>query len=225
MEHDRTRNLVLAGISSSNGGTFRSVKMDGVCKVNGDLVCTDFRSNGKTDIHGSITAATAEIRGASLVEGDLRSGRVVLHGKAAIHGNLTADHIELTGMATLKGKCEAEKLQAGGRLQMGELNAGTLHLVLSGSSVIDEIGGEFIHIRKQPGVDFASWLKILPIPFGNKLTAKTIEGDEVYVESTSAEVIRGTRVVIGPGCHIGLVEYKEKFEQDKGSTVKKLERV
>lgn len=225
MEQDSMRNLVLTGISSSNGGTFRSVKMDGVSKVNGDLVCTDFRSNGKTDVYGSVTAPTAEIKGRSFVEGNLHTGRVILQGKAIIHGNLTADSIEITGMAALKGKCETEKLQASGRLHMGELNAGTLHLTLSGSSVIDEIGGESIHVRKQPGVDFAHWLKVLPIPLGNKLTAKTIEGDEVYVEATTADVVRGTRVVIGPGCHIGLVEYKEKFEQGKGSTVKRLERV
>jgi hypothetical protein len=48
-----------------------------------------------------------------------------------------------------------------------------------------------------------------------------IEGDDIYLENTVAEIVRGNSVEIGPGCTIGLVEYANKFSKDKDSTVKK----
>jgi len=41
------------------------------------------------------------------------------------------------------------------------------------------------------------------------------------VEYTKAEVIRGKKVEIGPGCEIGLVEYNEQFHCAKDASVKK----
>ncbi|MCL6576409.1 hypothetical protein [Kyrpidia sp.] len=42
---------------------------------------------------------------------------------------------------------------------------------------------------------------------------ETIEGDDIYLENTRARVVRGTRVQIGPGCQIGLLEYSEDFSK------------
>jgi cytoskeletal protein CcmA (bactofilin family) len=225
MQQENRSNLLISGIGSSNGGTVRSAKIDGIGKVNGDISCSNFTVNGKAEIHGSIKAETAEVNGTALVEGSLRADRIRIHGKISVDGDLIGDNIQINGTSTVKGNCETEKFEASGKFQMGTLNAGKIHITLHGSSQIAEIGGEHIQIRKQPGIDFAKWLKVLPIRFGNKLTAQTIEGDYVYVEFTTAEVIRGKSITIGPGCNIGLVEYTTKFDQDKGSAVKSVERI
>jgi hypothetical protein len=52
------------------------------------------------------------------------------------------------------------------------------------------------------------------------LYADQIEGDKVELEHTEAGVVRGNHVKIGPGCEIGRVEYRDKLEVHKGSTVK-----
>ena len=58
------------------------------------------------------------------------------------------------------------------------------------------------------------------IDFGGRLVTDTIEGDDIYVEYTTAKTVRGNNVRIGDGCDIGLVEYKNSFELDKGSQIK-----
>jgi cytoskeletal protein CcmA (bactofilin family) len=225
MEQENKRNLLISGVGSSNGGTVRLAKIDGIGKVDGDINCSDFIVNGKAEVYGSINAVSAEIHGTAVVEGSLHAGRIRIHGKISVDGDLVGDTIQLNGMSSVKGNCETEQFDAIGRFQMDMLNAGNIQITLHGNSRIDEIGGEHIKIRKQPGIDFAKWLKVLPIPLGNRLTAQTIEGDHVYVEYTTAEVVRGTNITIGPGCEIGLVEYKTKFDQDKGSVVKRLEQI
>lgn len=225
METPSKRNLILSGIGSSNGGTVRLAKIDGIGKVNGDMNCSDFIVNGKADVHGSVQSSKAEINGTALVEGSLHSEQIRIQGKLTVQGNLIGDHLHLNGMLSVNGGCESETFDANGRLQMGTLNAGSIQITLQGQSHIAEIGGEHIKIRKQPGIDYTKWLKWIPIPVGSQLTAQTIEGDTIYVEYTTAKAVRGTDVVIGPGCEIGLVEYKGKFEQDKGSKVERLEQL
>jgi cytoskeletal protein CcmA (bactofilin family) len=225
MDKGSKRNLIISGIGSSNGGTVHLAKIDGIGRVEGDINCSNFILNGRADIHGSIKALSAEINGTATVEGTLHSDRLRIQGKVIVDGDFIAENIQLNGSASIKGNCETEKFNANGRLQMGVLNAGHIQITLHGNSNIAEIGGEHIQIRKQPGIDFAKWLKVLPIPIGNKLTAQTIEGDYVHIEYTTAAVVRGTNVTIGPGCDIGLVEYKTKFNQEKGSKVKKLEQI
>ncbi|BBH23028.1 hypothetical protein Back11_43730 [Paenibacillus baekrokdamisoli] len=225
MEKESRRNLIISGLGSSNGGTVRLAKIEGIGRVDGDIICNDFILNGKADVHGSIKASTTDIKGTAAVKGNLHSDRLHIHGKVTIEGDLIGENIQLNGMVSVKGKCETEKFNMCGRLQMGVLNAGNIQITLQGNSNIAEIGGEHIQIRKQPGIDFAKWLKVLSIPLGNKLTAKIIEGDNVCVEYTTAEVVRGTNVTIGSGCEIGLVEYKAKFLQEKGSKVNRLEQI
>jgi cytoskeletal protein CcmA (bactofilin family) len=225
MEQENRRNLLISGVGSSNGGTVRLAKIDGIGKVDGDISCSKFIVNGRAEVYGSIKASAAEIHGTAVVEGSLHADRIRIHGKISVYGDLVGDTIQLNGTISVKGKCETEQFEASGRFQIGMLNAGNIQITLHGNSHIAEIGGEYIKIRKQPGIDFAKWLKVLPIPLGNRLTAHTIEGDYVYVEYTTAQVVRGTNITIGPGCEIGLVEYKTKFDQDKGSTVKRLEQI
>jgi cytoskeletal protein CcmA (bactofilin family) len=204
MDKDHVRNLIIAGIGSTNGGNVYLAKIDGYGTVTGDIECAIFTVNGRADIHGSVKANSAEINGTINVE-----------------GNLIAESIKLAGKAAIKGKCEAEKFNANGRLDIGTLNAEKIQITLHGSSSIAEIGGEHIEIRKQRGIAFTKLLNALSIPPFDKLTVQTIEGDEIYLEHTVAAVVRGTNVTIGPGCEIDLVEYKTKLDLHKSSKILK----
>ena len=53
----------------------------------------------------------------------------------------------------------------------------------------------------------------------NELTADVIEGDNVYLENTTARVVRGNNITIGQGCKIEMVEYKEDFKTEGKSEV------
>jgi cytoskeletal protein CcmA (bactofilin family) len=99
----------------------------------------------------------------------------------------------------------------------GLLNAGQLDIKLYRDCRAKEIGGEKIRIRKASLLHAFSFF-FKPSPHA-RLTASVIEGDDIYLENTTAKAVRGNRVTIGPGCKIGTVEYKEHFEQKKDSIV------
>jgi hypothetical protein len=46
-----------------------------------------------------------------------------------------------------------------------------------------------------------------------------IEGDEILLENTKADVVRGKNVQIGKGCEIGLLEYQDSYKLETGSVV------
>lgn len=214
------RDMIISGISTQNGGTFRLAKIEGVGKVNTDVTCSDFKVDGIGKVLGNLEAKSAIINGIMNFDGSVHADRLVLNGRLTIGGDLTGEKIEIYGTTKVEGRCETERFKLFGKLQAAELNAGHVNITLQGSSQVDEIGGENIQVRKHPG----RWL-ILPIPFSNRLTAKTIEGDDIYIEHTTADVVRGANIRIGPGCEIGLVEYKSEFNQDAGSKVKSLQQI
>ena len=225
MAAENKRNLAISGIGSCNGGTFQVAKIEGIGRIDGDVTCTEFSVNGRAEVNGNISAVTTEMKGTLNIQGNLISKRTRIHGKAKIEGHFTGEHIEINGYTSITGNCEAEKFNANGRLLVGTLNADTIQITLHGHCKVDEIGGERIQIRKQPGIDLAGWLKMLPLAIGNHLTAGTIEGDYIYLEYTTADVVRGQQITIGPGCEIGRIEYTTKLELDKRSKVKQSEKV
>ncbi|MEC3633215.1 hypothetical protein P9205_19595, partial [Bacillus velezensis] len=93
----------------------------------------------------------------------------------------------------------------------GLLNAGDVNIHLRyDRSRVKEIGGTSITVRRKPG-----FLKRK----AGMLSAELIEGDAVYLEYTEADIVRGKRVEIGPGCKIGKIEYQTSCKSHEKSTV------
>lgn len=213
------RNLIITGIGKSNGGDVHLAKIEGVGTIEGDVSCSEFKVDGKGELQGSLKAATAAINGIFNIRGNLQADQFSIDGKMTVDGFITGEHIRMNGMVTVKGGCETEKFDANGRMNIEMLNAGQIKLILQGSSSINEIGGEEIEIRRQPGSILAKWLKSVPGPFGNKLNAGVIEGDTIYLEHTTADIVRGGEVKIGPGCTIGNIEYKQSLDVHSSSKI------
>jgi len=57
------------------------------------------------------------------------------------------------------------------------------------------------------------------------LSAGIIEGDDIFLEATQAKIVRGRHVVIGEGCSIELVEYKDSFRQQNNGSVKENRKI
>ena len=92
-------------------------------------------------------------------------------------------------------------------------------MTLDGPCHVQDIGGGLIQIKKKGAVKLTRWFST------TKLTAQTIEGDDIYLEYTKASIVRGSQVTIGEGCDIGKVEYKMAFHQEKGAKVGQFEQV
>ncbi|MGG1514452.1 cytoplasmic protein [Paenibacillus oryzisoli] len=228
-------NLRVTGSSMVGGGHFDKVKVVGEAMVEGDLTCTSLSCIGTMEMTGRLQGRRLGIVGTCAVTGSVQaeslknSGTVTISEDAVIHklmgsgllevkGQLTAKEVDVKGHIATAGDFEADQLRLRGMFDVGGLlNAGTLDIKLYQKCKANEIGGERIEIRK------ASLLHPFSLFFrplaSAKLTVGAIEGDDIYVEHTHADVIRGTKVRIGPGCKIGVVEYREELTVSKDAEV------
>ena len=212
--------LKIDGHGSSAGGSYNSVVVNGHGNIDGDLDCVYFKINGHCTVDGDLKSDYVKVHGNSLIKGNLRAEKAKIHGIADINGNVSVDKAETYGSIDVDGDCNAEFFKIEGTFVIeGLLNAGELDLSLYGPSKAHEIGGEKITVKKKGKYHFFG-LKNLIMPGGSKgLTTEIIEGDDIYLENTQANVVRGNNIELGPGCEIELVEYKDSFKQDEKADV------
>ena len=92
------------------------------------------------------------------------------------------------------------------------LTADKIEIHIGGRCRAKEIGGERIEVRRASHSLLAGLVRILDVNSGvSRLETTVIEADEISLEDTTADVVRGKRIEIGAGCRIGTVEYEEKL--------------
>ncbi|MCR8641158.1 hypothetical protein NV379_00685 [Paenibacillus sp. N1-5-1-14] len=236
---DRSRDLIINGSGSSGGGVFNKVKISGSGKVSGDVECLEFRCSGsgsvignvKTgymnvsgsgDVDGNLVAEELKVSGSFRVDGDTFVKEASVSGHMKVDGKLTAEEMTVNGALEVKDDCSAEEFVVKGGFRIsGLLNAGKVDIQLHGDAFVKEIGCDQIEVRRNllGGISVLKMIKTLFQSFHNELHADVIEGDDIALEYTKAKVVRGTNVIIGPGCKIDLVEYKGRYEQHDDAEV------
>lgn len=241
MEERKLRNdLNVSGVSKAAGGQFHRVQIDGMAKINGDLDCTSMDVNGTLRLDGAVDAESATINGVCTMNGPLRCDRARIDGLATIHGDLNSPELDVNGKCSVHGRVDGERIDIGGMVSVdgdvqceslhvqgnikisGLLNAGSVEIKLHTASSAKEVGGETIVIRSREQGGF--WKNI---GLGGKPSFKAdlIEGDEVVLEDTEADIVRGGKVHIGQGCKIRLVEYSDMLDVDGDAVVGSSKRI
>lgn len=233
MEQQR-RDLNISGVSKTSGGFYDRVSVDGMSKINGDLDCRDLIVNGTLKMRGALVAdniaingigtvegplkvSTVRVDGVATLRGDVSGGTFEVNGKCRIDGKMEGDRIQIDGVVTIVGDVQCEEFASEGNVQVeGLLNAGSVEMHLYSGSSVQEIGGERIDVRRSERGGF--W-KGIGIGGTARLKAKVIEGDDVFLEDTEADTVRGARVYIGRGCKIRMVEYRETLDTDPDAKV------
>ncbi|MFC5530066.1 hypothetical protein [Cohnella yongneupensis] len=213
--------LVVNGVSTAAGGTYGNVKIDGVGKVSGDIDAKTIKANGVIRMNGAVKAEEMDCDGKLTVGGNLAVGRIRLDGLVSVKGIMSGEHLDLHGLINVKGDCEIEKFDGEGVFEVdGLLSVGTLNIKLQGRAKAREIGVESMVIRQVPRSVWSKLWSWMSTKFVPELQATTIEGDDIDLEYTKAQVVRGNRVVIGKGCVIDRVEYKTELKVNPGATIK-----
>ncbi|EOP72524.1 cytoplasmic protein [Bacillus cereus VDM021] len=237
MEMEKQNSLTLNGSGSSSGGAYNKVKIRGEGTISNNVNCNEFKAYGTSDVHGDMTTKSYIVYGDSEVQGGLHAeyvkvygntqvqndchiNKIKIRGMFEVNGKLSGNFVDIKGGLTVKEDIEVEEfLLTGGLESEGLLNAENINIILRyEGSKVREIGGKKITVRK----------KARFIPFtshtGN-LQTSIIEGDDIYLEHTIAEVVRGNNVTIGPGCEISVVEYHTSFNQKGKSVVKEHKQI
>ncbi|HED03386.1 MAG TPA: polymer-forming cytoskeletal protein [Candidatus Fraserbacteria bacterium] len=220
------------------------LQMTGSTRIGGRVAADVFKSAGSQRIGKKLTAGYIKLSGSCQVGSDVEADKFVSAGSFQVEGLLSADEVEIR----LEGDCRAKEI-GGERIEVrrkgsfgASFSAEDLKEKLKAKQAQAEEG--FEKLRQRFGIDInidfgrlAEELGKLGQSFGNlglhlggfggqgRLEVETIEGDQIYLEATQAETVRGKRVIIGPDCQIEAVEYEELCEVDESATVAHQQKV
>ena len=217
------QHLIINGAGSYGGGIYNKVKIRGEGTITTDFECEEFKTFGTSDILKNGKAGKFSVFGETEVRGNLECDIVKIFGTLSIGGSadvrktqvwgsldinqrFTGEEADIKGSLTVQSDAEFERFHSSGAFEIaGLLNAGEVKLSLRfATSHANEIGGEKIIVKRKSG--------FIPFTKGEGfLKVGLVEGDEIFLENTTANVVRGKSVHIGQGCKIGLVEYQEQL--------------
>jgi cytoskeletal protein CcmA (bactofilin family) len=242
MSEVKRSDLKFSGNMTFPGGIFKRVDVNGNVTFDGDLDCLDYRVYGGGTVNGNLKSANTAIHGSIMVTGDaggeeidiygdgkidgnLKISHLKTYGKLIVRGDITADKLNVSGQLDAGGKCDAEIFTCKGAFDIEEtLNAEEVNIDLYGISRVKEIVGGKIAVRKAVGNRLGKLFAVITNPlefYKEQLTTDTIEGDEIAIDHTKANVVRGNKVRIGDGCVIDLVEYRDTFDKTRDASVLK----
>jgi cytoskeletal protein CcmA (bactofilin family) len=193
----------------------------GNADVSGNIEMKSFHIFGQANIRGNVQGETIKLFGEMNLRGNAATSDFHLRGAAHVDGDIIGGTIHGYGEMKVSRDCEADVFSVKGAVEIGNtLNAEQVELYPHFTdSYIAEIGGKTIHVQRSKALNILHFLKRFA-PDSAKLVAETIEGDDIYLEHTHAKIVRGDRIIIGPGCNIDLVEYHTSFQQDEKAIVK-----
>ncbi|WDH82217.1 hypothetical protein [Paenibacillus urinalis] len=234
LNSDRKSDVRMIGEGDSAGGAYRKIRIMGQGRIDGDASCETFRCTGDASLQGQLSTPSFKLLGNMHIKGGLSGDTAITLGELRIDGTSQVRHMKLIGAMKVGQNLRGEKLKCSGQLQIqgdcsseemrirgvitaeGAVNAERIQIKLNGPSHVREIGGAQIDVQQAS----LSWFPILRSKRVSKtLTADLIEGDNIRLEHVEAKVVRGRHVTIGPGCRIGLVEYKEKYKEHHSAKV------
>lgn len=239
MDNNYRGDIKINGSGSAGGGTYNSVIIKGSGKISGDLKCNVLQISGTGLIEGNVEVSEGKINGAGTIEGDLKAEQFKINGSGKVTGSVSgsdfavsgsgtvgksveAQNIKIEGSAKIGTDCNAEVFTSDGAFEIGGLlNADHININLLGfKSKAKEIGGGKIRVTLGPPHGLGVLKTIISMGILNPvLEAETIEGDEILLENTTARIVRGNNITIGPGCDIGTVEYKGHYVKNGDARV------
>ena len=229
-DRDRKPDGNIAGSGNLPGGVYGKVKIAGSGSVDGDLEADEIEIAGSGNLKGNVKAEKLSAAGSCRIRGDVEvglfessgafkaNGDVVAHsvkaaGAHAVGGSLRAEVIEIAGACRVEKDVEAERFVVHGRIRVsGVIKAGQVEIELGGRSTAREIQGTRIVVKSSRSFFF--WIRN-----GKRLDVELIEGDDISLEATNAQIIRGKGVIVGDRCRIDTVEYSESLEVSPKATV------
>ena len=213
-------NVTLLGAGKCIEGTYGNIRIIGSGEVEGDVICKTFTCAGAGEVSGNIQFEDMKIAGALEMKGNLKGNTLKIAGSGEIIGKIKVETCKVYGVLSLEDSLDAETfILKGGIEGAKEINSEEVIIQILGHCEVNEIGAGQIKIGKNITVNESGWKKWMSqhisIDFSGKedrLEAKVIEGDDIYIDSATVGIIRGTRIEIGPDAIVERVEYTESIK-------------
>ncbi len=239
---EERRSVSISGSGRLGGGEYARVTISGSGRIDGDLRAEELRISGSGRVSGRTEAGKIAVSGSARFAGPVRAEELRISGSARVEGAVEAEELRSSGSFSIDGDIATDYLKSSGSLRVGGdveadifkatgamevaglLSADKVEIHLAGRCSAREIGGEQIRVDRPESFGAALLGGLARMLTGGgvaELRVTLVEGDDVRLAHTIADVVRGTRVEIGPGCKIGSVEYAEELEVHDDATVER----
>lgn len=195
-----------------------------------------------------------KIYGSQTFRGDMEAPSVEVLGHLNVRGKLSAARLNLRGECSVAQSCNTQELHSFGSLRTGSLQAGTAaasgYISVASSAQADEFRADgavrigrlsctasihielgsacrIRHMTCEGGITIAPSARLLNLPMRpfRKLSCETIEGADIILYKTQADLVCGLNVTLGPGCKIGEVRYRDRLTLHPQSQVGKITQI
>ena len=171
-----------------------SMHCSGSLRTDGHMDCGQVRISGSARVGGNITGRDEVRISGSLVCHGLYGGKITVSGGLDIQTDVEADSFALSGMAKIQGLLNAEEV---------DITVGGM----PGTVVIGQIGGSRITVKTAETRGFLRKLVSGRRASAGEVKAGSIEGDDIDLTATAADVVRGNNITLRDGCRIKRVEF------------------
>lgn len=211
-------NMRIAGRGTVPAGEYDKVSLSGSGRLFGEVRCNNFSAVGRSKGESVTCAEGFKVSGSSSFSGTVKAQNIRAAGSFSCDGDLIAqEQLHASGSLRVGGDLQAASVRIAGGLQCnGALHAERIDLQADKQMQLKSITGGSIRTRRKP----------ISIFFKRRVSVTTaIEGDELDLEYAIAPRVTGHTVMIGKGCKIDLVQYREKVEIAPGTQIGKVEKI
>lgn len=209
------QDITIMGESHMSGGGYGFVKILGNASTQEDMEAERIKVVGSGEFR-SVKAGEIKVTGNARFTGSLKVTRLEISGSVDTLSTVKAQSIKVYGSLTATEEVSAEKFHAKGLIKLTSLNADDILIEPAENSRVHEVGGEKVQVK--PLGMFH--LGFFGFNHAKRLVSDTIEADRIELSNTTARIVKGNQVIIGPGCNIETVEYRDSLEVDDNSAVK-----
>ena len=208
----------IAGKGVVPAGEYDKISLSGSGRLFGEVHCHAFSAAGKSSGESITCAECFKISGTSSFSGKVKARSIRAAGSFSCGGDLVAEEeLSVSGFLRVGGDLQAASVRIAGGLQCkGTLRAARVALQADKQMHLGSITGGNVRIRR----------KRISVFFKRRvLVTSAIEGDALDLQFVSAPRVTGGTVIIGKGCRIDLVQYREKVEIAPGTQIGKVEKI
>lgn len=227
---EKRNDMIINGMGDIGTGEYNDIQIAGVANIRGDVNSNKINVDGKAKSYGKINSnylsinghftcnndiqvkTSCDVNGFYKVYGNINGNRIVVNGRTTITENVNFDNVEVNGELIVNGNCQCENVKLYGKMMVdGLLSGDNIELNITRLNKIKEIGGEKLVVRRGVDTGFSGLFSILN-GIKSKLVCEEIEADEIYLENTECNIVRGRNIEIGRGCTINRIEYSEDLK-------------
>lgn len=218
-------------------GLYGKISCAGDLLIRGEVEVYSIKAAGDLEALENVKAETLRVYGDAHFRKDVEAIEAKIYGDAEVLGLFQCQDLKVYGECSAK-KLETDSLTVFGSLEKaeevsaehasfsgevkitGSLNVGHGEFKLVGTSSVREIYCESLTVRSDGDFFEGVLAGLISKGSSGRLSSELIEGDDIYLENTTVQTVRGKTIKIGPGCEVGRAEYSEKLEVHSEAKVK-----